>query len=96
MLDLVFGRSRKNCEGTSRRNFLRVGGLGLSSVSLGNLLQQKARAAEQGIRTSDKSVIWLWLSGGPTHVETFDPKMTAPAARAMATDDASTEERLFL
>ena len=48
MLDLVFGRSRKNCEGTSRRDFLRVGGLGLSSVSLGNLLQQKARAAEIG------------------------------------------------
>lgn len=74
MLDLVFGRSRKNCEGTSRRDFLRVGGLGLSSVSLSTLLQQKSLAAEQGQRTSDKSVIWLWLSGGPTHVETFDPK----------------------
>ena len=27
----------------------------------------------------EKSVIWLWLAGGPTHVETFDPKMSAPA-----------------
>ncbi|MFO0178756.1 MAG: DUF1501 domain-containing protein [Planctomyces sp.] len=90
MLDLVFGRSRKNCEGTSRRDFLRVGGLGLSSVSLSTLLQQKSLAAEQGQRTSDKSVIWLWLSGGPTHVETFDPKMTAPAEYRSVTGEVQT------
>src|SRR5205823_7821310 len=33
----------------------------------------------QGQSARDTSVVWLWLGGGPTHVETFDPKMEAPA-----------------
>jgi len=90
MLDLLPGTCHKNCEGTSRRNFLRVGGLGMGSLSLAGLLQQKAQAAARGQRTSDKSVIWLWLSGGPTHVETFDPKMTAPAEYRSVTGEVQT------
>jgi uncharacterized protein (DUF1501 family) len=90
MLDFVYGPARRNCEGTSRRNFLRVGGLGMGAMSLGGLLQHKALAAERGLRTSDKSVIWLWLSGGPTHVETFDPKMTAPAEYRSVTGEVKT------
>lgn len=90
MLDLLLGTSQKNCEGTSRRNFLRVGGLGMGSLSLAGLLQQKAQAAARGARSSDKSVIWLWLSGGPTHVETFDPKMTAPAEYRSVTGEVQT------
>ena len=90
MLDLLLGTSQRNCEGTSRRNFLRVGGLGMGSLSLAGLLQQKAQAAARGARSSDKSVIWLWLSGGPTHVETFDPKMTAPAEYRSVTGEVQT------
>ena len=90
MLDLLLGTSQRNCEGTSRRNFLRVGGLGMGSLSLAGLLQQKAHAAARGARSSDKSVIWLWLSGGPTHVETFDPKMTAPAEYRSVTGEVQT------
>ncbi len=90
MIDFHFGKAHRNCEGSSRRDFLRVGGLGLGSLSLANLLQRKARAAEQGIRTSDKSVIWLWLGGGPTQVETFDPKMTAPAEYRSVTGEVKT------
>jgi hypothetical protein len=90
MLDLLPGTCHKNCEGTSRRNFLRVGGLGMGSLSLAGLLQRKAQAAARGQRTSDKSVIWLWLSGGPTHVETFDPKMTAPAEYRSVTGEVQT------
>jgi len=90
MLDLMLGNSHKNCEGTSRRNFLRVGGLGMGSLSLAGLLQQKAQAAAKGKSGSDKSVIWLWLSGGPTHVETFDPKMTAPAEYRSVTGEVQT------
>src|SRR5437879_1547632 len=37
-----------------------------------------ARAAALGTPTRNTSVVWLWLGGGPTHVETFDPKMSAP------------------
>ncbi|RLS73110.1 MAG: DUF1501 domain-containing protein [Planctomycetota bacterium] len=90
MIDFHFGKAHRNCEGSSRRDFLRVGGLGLGSLSLANLLQRKAKAAEQGIRTSDKSVIWLWLGGGPTQVETFDPKMTAPAEYRSVTGEVKT------
>jgi len=90
MIDFHFGKAHRNCEGSSRRDFLRVGGLGLGSLSLANLMQRKAKAAEQGIRTSDKSVIWLWLGGGPTQVETFDPKMTAPSEYRSVTGEVKT------
>ena len=90
MIDFHLGKAHRNCEGSSRRDFLRVGGLGLGSLSLANLLQRKAKAAEQGIRTSDKSVIWLWLGGGPTQVETFDPKMTAPSEYRSVTGEVKT------
>lgn len=90
MIDFQLGASRKNCEGTSRRDFLRVGGLGLGALSLGQMLQSRAQAAEAGKTTSDKSVIWLWLSGGPTQVETFDPKMTAPSEYRSVTGEVKT------
>ena len=90
MIDFHFGKAHRNCEGSSRRDFLRVGGLGLGSLTLANMLQGKAKAAEQGIRTADKSVIWLWLGGGPTQVETFDPKMTAPSEYRSVTGEVKT------
>jgi len=46
---------------------------------LPDLLRSRAARAAQGQTTRSTSVIWLWLGGGPTHIETFDPKMTAPA-----------------
>jgi hypothetical protein len=87
MLDFSFGQTRKNCEGTSRRDFLRVGGLGLTGLTLAGALRNQAAA---GAARSEKSVIWLWLSGGPTHVETFDPKMTAPAEYRSMTGEVKT------
>lgn len=90
MIDFHYGPGRRNCEGQSRRDFLRVGGLGLGSLTLANMLQGKAKAVERGIRSSDKSVIWLWLGGGPTHVETFDPKMTAPSEYRSVTGEVQT------
>jgi hypothetical protein len=46
---------------------------------LPDLLRARAAAAAAGKSTKNTSVVWLWLGGGPTHIETFDPKMTAPA-----------------
>ncbi|MCA9052521.1 MAG: DUF1501 domain-containing protein [Planctomycetaceae bacterium] len=43
------------------------------------LLEARAQAAAGGSVAKDTSVVWLWLAGGPTHIETFDPKMDAPA-----------------
>src|SRR4051812_768603 len=72
--------SRKGtaCDGTTRRDFLKVGALGLTGLTLPNLLQARAAATAAGQPTKNTSVVWLWLGGGPTHIETFDPKMTAP------------------
>ena len=88
MLDFHFGPMRRNCEGNSRRDFLRVGGLGLTAMTLAGTLRSQALAATA--TRSEKSVIWLWLSGGPTHVETFDPKMTAPAEYRSVTGEVQT------
>ncbi|MSU77570.1 MAG: DUF1501 domain-containing protein [Gemmataceae bacterium] len=81
MLNL-FGNNHRECDGMNRRNFLSVGALGAiggaSLMSLPDLLRMRAEASAQGQATRDASVVWLWLGGGATHVETFDPKMSAP------------------
>src|SRR5215471_16663507 len=72
-------RMRTDCDGASRRDFLRIGALGATGLMLPDLLRLRASAKQAGKATKNTSVVWLWLGGGPTHVETFDPKMTAPA-----------------
>ncbi len=79
MLNLFGTRVSRDCGGATRRDFLKVGTLGLTGLSLSGLLRLRSAAASQGQPTRDTSVIWLWLGGGPTHIETFDPKMRAPA-----------------
>src|SRR5258708_1167336 len=64
---------------TSRRGFLKVGSLAASGLTLPGLIRARAEAASRGRSVKDTSVVWLWLGGGPTHIETFDPKMDAPA-----------------
>src|ERR1700712_4462973 len=64
------------CDGVSRRNFLKIGGLGAAGLSLSNLLALEARA---GIRNSHKSVIMISLVGGPPHQDMFDLKPDAPS-----------------
>lgn len=66
-----------NCQGTSRRAFLRVGSLSLLGLSLPQLLAAKARAA--GKPTKDISCILLWTEGGMSNIDTFDMKPDAPA-----------------
>lgn len=79
MLNLTSNRPTRDCEGAKRRDFLKIGALGLTGLGLPGLLRQRAAAAAAGNATRDTSVIWLWLAGGATQVETFDPKMSAPA-----------------
>jgi hypothetical protein len=75
----LFGPAKgPQCDGASRRDFLRVGALGAGGLLLTDLLRARALASKSGQATSKASVVWLWLGGGPTHVETFDPKMSAP------------------
>jgi hypothetical protein len=79
MLNIGSNRRFRDCDGATRRDFLKVGALGAGALALPGLLAARARAADAGLPVKETSVVWLWLGGGPTHVETFDPKMTAPS-----------------
>jgi uncharacterized protein (DUF1501 family) len=59
----------------SRRDFLRVGSLSVSAMALSGLL--KGRAVAQDKQPKARSVIQLWMWGGPPHLDTFDPKPDA-------------------
>jgi len=87
---MLTSRKFHDCDGATRRDFLKVGALGAGSLTLAGLLQARAQAAAIGQSVKDTSVVWLWLGGGPTHVETFDPKMTAPAEYRSVTGEVST------
>lgn len=65
--------------GSTRRGFLQTGLAGLAGVSMPSLLQQQALAAAAGQGMSKKNVILFWLSGGPSHIDMWDPKPDAPS-----------------
>ncbi len=62
----------------SRRNMLKAGMAGLAGLSLPGLLQTQAQATAVGEAMSHKSVILLWMTGGPSHIDTWDPKPDRP------------------
>jgi len=62
----------------SRRNMLKTGLAGVAGLSLPRLLQTRAQAAQSGNPLSCKSVILLWMTGGPSHIDTWDPKPNRP------------------
>ncbi|MGH9673885.1 MAG: DUF1501 domain-containing protein [Bryobacteraceae bacterium] len=64
----------KRCDGISRRRLLQIGSLGYLGLSLPDW--QRARAATV---PADTSCIFIWLDGGPSHLDTFDPKPDAPS-----------------
>jgi len=90
MLTFETGRRYRDCDGSTRRDFLKVGALGASSLTLSDLMRARSQAVSNGAPLADTSVIWVWLGGGPTHVETFDPKMTAPKEYRSTTGEVST------
>jgi hypothetical protein len=76
-----------------RRAFLRVGSLGLGGLSLAGLFPPTSSASEsEELKRvlSGRSVIFLFLHGGPSQTETFDPKMTAPTGIQSATGEIKT------
>jgi hypothetical protein len=77
MLTFHGANSLHLCDGLSRRNFLKLGTLGLGGLTLADLLQLKARGAVNP-RTSSKAVIYVYLWGGPSHIDTYDMKPDAP------------------
>lgn len=79
-----------SCRRLGRRDFLRIGTLGLGGLTLPDLLAGRAAASQQGRPVTDKSVVFLFLHGGPSQTETFDPKMSAPAEVRSATGELAT------
>ncbi len=80
------GQSGATCDGFSRREFLRVGGAGMLGVSLGDILQLQALAETNPTPAKlspgwgkAKSVIFVFLQGGPSHIDIWDPKPEAPS-----------------
>ena len=72
----IGGKARGGfCDGVSRRDFLRIGGLGLGGLALPQLLRAEALA---GSGTSHKAVIMVCLAGGPPHQDMVDLKPDAP------------------
>ncbi|HEV7224375.1 MAG TPA: DUF1501 domain-containing protein [Pirellulales bacterium] len=71
----VHGERQGFCDGISRRNFLRIGGLAMGGLTLPQLLQASAQADSSASR--HKSIIMVYLPGGPSHLDTYDPKPQA-------------------
>ena len=69
------------CDGITRRDFVRIGGLSAMGLGLGSFFKLQSAAAAQkiSIEAKAKSCILIWLEGGPSHIETFDPKPDAPS-----------------
>ena len=61
-----------------RRTILEIGGLSILGLSMSDYLRYQAQAAAAGDDLSDTSVIFVWLPGGPPHMETYDMKPNAP------------------
>src|ERR1700716_1292410 len=82
---VIPGRRCHTCEGPTRRELLRAGSIGLFGLNLANFLamQKTALAASklEGTRGfgAAKSVIMIFLQGGPSHIDIWDPKPDAPA-----------------
>jgi hypothetical protein len=70
-----FGQTR-----WSRRNVIRVGGLGLLGMTLPGLLRAEALSKGRGPKPRAKSVVFLFQWGGPSHIDMFDMKPDAPEA----------------
>lgn len=86
MLSILGQRAKDLCDrqlGMTRRDLLRVGGSGMFGMTLGSMLQMKAQAEEARIAGGPgwgkaKSVVLIYLQGGPSHLDLWDPKPDAP------------------
>lgn len=73
----IYGEKQRFCDGVSRREFLRIGGMALGGLTLVDFLAAEARAVNK--IPAHKAVIIVYLPGGPPHQDTFDLKMDAPS-----------------
>ena len=66
--------NRKRCDGVTRRDIIRVGGLSAFGLGLGDFFRMRSASASDSLLAAKaKSCILIWLDGGPSDLETFDP-----------------------
>src|SRR6185295_7971975 len=70
---------RYNCAGMPRRDFIQLGFFGALGLGLTDLLRLRAEAAQTPGSGKRVNCILIWLDGGPSHFETFDPKPDSPS-----------------
>jgi uncharacterized protein (DUF1501 family) len=88
---LTFSDHSQGSSRLQRRDFLRIGGLGLGGLGLSDLMALKSLAASKKSLLKDKSVIFLFMHGGPSQFETFDPKMDSPSEIRSVTGEIKTK-----
>jgi len=87
----VFSFFEQGRDKQSRRDFLRVGSLGLGGLSLSQMLAANALGANAGQGVlKDRAVVFLFMHGGPSQTETFDPKMDGPSSVRSAIGEVRT------
>ncbi len=75
----IYGKAAKYCDGVSRRNFMKIGGLSTGAIgglSLADMLRAEAGSPR---KNSEKSIINIFLAGGPPHQDMWDIKTEAPS-----------------
>ena len=80
MMKIQCGKPSSYCDGVSRRSFVQLGMAGLGSLGLPELL--RAKEATGSTNGKNTSAILIWLDGGPSHHDTYDPKPQAPSEYA--------------
>jgi hypothetical protein len=78
----ILGRGTTLCDGITRREVLRVGGLAFAGLTLADVLRLRENRADAGtaaVSSRAKSVIMIWLRGGASHIDSYDMKPHAPA-----------------
>src|SRR5262245_20826894 len=78
MLTLWSRKQERFCDGISRRGFLQIGTLGLGGLTLADLLRLQGQGGMES-HSAPKSVIMVYLFGGPSHLDMYDLKPDAPA-----------------
>jgi len=73
----ILGKQQSFCDGVSRRNFLQIGALGLGGLALPDLLRAEAQSGRS--ISAQKSIIMIYLPGGPSHQDMYDIKEDAPS-----------------